>query len=161
MSSATHHNLSYAGLTCPSCGYDLRGLTAQRCPECGEPFDPRTLQPVPPWGRRPIVGGIGALVAAAATGFLLWCEISWMIAITQSYGGWCGTGRMWIRDQVLMIPPFLFVLIAGGVLLTVLGRRWLPLARVSLVVALVSYAFTWSYVQYGFVWKLLMSLSQP
>ena len=28
-------------LRCCSCGYDLTGLTVRRCPECGEPFDPR------------------------------------------------------------------------------------------------------------------------
>ncbi|MCG3126562.1 MAG: hypothetical protein CHACPFDD_01409 [Phycisphaerae bacterium] len=26
------------GRKCPHCGYDLRGLPASRCPECGEPF---------------------------------------------------------------------------------------------------------------------------
>lgn len=25
---------------CRSCGYDLRGLSESRCPECGTPFDP-------------------------------------------------------------------------------------------------------------------------
>jgi len=25
---------------CRTCGYDLRGLAEQRCPECGQPFDP-------------------------------------------------------------------------------------------------------------------------
>lgn len=28
-------------LRCCSCGYALTGLTVRRCPECGEPFDPR------------------------------------------------------------------------------------------------------------------------
>jgi hypothetical protein len=28
---------------CRSCGYDLRGLTESRCPECGTPFDKRLL----------------------------------------------------------------------------------------------------------------------
>jgi len=29
---------------CPMCQYDLRGLTEQRCPECGAPFDLESLQ---------------------------------------------------------------------------------------------------------------------
>jgi hypothetical protein len=29
---------------CYRCYYDLRGLTAPRCPECGEPFDPALLE---------------------------------------------------------------------------------------------------------------------
>lgn len=28
-------------LRCPSCSYDISGLTEWRCPECGEPFNPR------------------------------------------------------------------------------------------------------------------------
>jgi rubrerythrin len=27
------------GLQCPSCGYNLTGLTVPRCPDCGQPFD--------------------------------------------------------------------------------------------------------------------------
>jgi hypothetical protein len=28
----------FAGLACRACGYDLRGLPEQICPECGQPF---------------------------------------------------------------------------------------------------------------------------
>ena len=30
-------------LYCPECGYNLRGVTSDRCPECGEEFDRATL----------------------------------------------------------------------------------------------------------------------
>lgn len=26
---------------CRRCGYNLKGLTEARCPECGQPFDPK------------------------------------------------------------------------------------------------------------------------
>lgn len=29
---------------CTECGYDLKGLTDPRCPECGTPFDPMLLK---------------------------------------------------------------------------------------------------------------------
>jgi hypothetical protein len=29
---------------CLNCGYDLRGLTEPRCPECGKAFDPKLLE---------------------------------------------------------------------------------------------------------------------
>ena len=31
---------------CPSCEYDLTGVAAERCPECGRPFDPREPETV-------------------------------------------------------------------------------------------------------------------
>src|SRR5688500_17127114 len=31
-------------LNCPLCGYDLRGLPENRCPECGHAFDPEELR---------------------------------------------------------------------------------------------------------------------
>jgi hypothetical protein len=43
-------------IPCPSCDYDLRGLEAGRCPECGVSFDPVELAARPPlriaWVRR-------------------------------------------------------------------------------------------------------------
>ena len=32
---------------CPSCGYELRGLTRARCPECGMPLDVELLRDGP------------------------------------------------------------------------------------------------------------------
>jgi len=37
------HAIDY-DLECPTCGYDLRGLTEQRCPECGCAFDLAALR---------------------------------------------------------------------------------------------------------------------
>lgn len=31
-------------LVCKKCGYDLRGLTEHRCPECGQSFDPQRME---------------------------------------------------------------------------------------------------------------------
>lgn len=38
------------GLFCPNCDYDLTGLTENRCPECGQPFDPDYLERILPIG---------------------------------------------------------------------------------------------------------------
>ena len=40
---------------CPSCGYDLRGLSSARCPECGLPID-RATESAIPWVRRREIG---------------------------------------------------------------------------------------------------------
>jgi hypothetical protein len=42
---------------CQTCGYNLRGLTTNRCPECGEFFDPKQLAEARiPWLRRAAIG---------------------------------------------------------------------------------------------------------
>jgi hypothetical protein len=38
---------------CPACGYELRGLTEPRCPECGTPFDPKLLEETTQRNRHP------------------------------------------------------------------------------------------------------------
>jgi hypothetical protein len=52
---ATSAAMSDAGplRRCAACEYDLRGLTQNRCPECGLEFDPNYLPPADvPWVRR-------------------------------------------------------------------------------------------------------------
>ncbi|MCL2649034.1 MAG: hypothetical protein FWD61_18880 [Phycisphaerales bacterium] len=65
---------------CWTCGYDLRGLTSHRCPECGrhfDPADPATMhmgaRPISRLGRRLLepMSWKPVLVAAAATVLLL------------------------------------------------------------------------------------------
>lgn len=44
-------------LFCQRCGYNLRGLTGDRCPECGEPLDTvRAAEPQIPWVYRREIG---------------------------------------------------------------------------------------------------------
>lgn len=61
MSSAPHKR-------CLGCGYDLRGLPENRCPECGRPFDPDDPESYVSKlrsGRSYLVAAIGGLVALA------------------------------------------------------------------------------------------------
>jgi hypothetical protein len=55
-----------ADAQCPQCGYSLRGLTEDRCPECGKPFGRQALANsfVPQWPRL-MVWYLGAYVAAS------------------------------------------------------------------------------------------------
>lgn len=48
-------------LPCPHCGYDLRGTVADRCSECGQPFDRSTLSTSAiPWAHRRQIGRVWA-----------------------------------------------------------------------------------------------------
>jgi hypothetical protein len=47
---------------CPQCGYNLRGLTAGNCPECGNKFDEWVTSPGLPWEKRELIGGVDAFV---------------------------------------------------------------------------------------------------
>jgi hypothetical protein len=45
------------GLLCPACGYDVRGIESERCPECGIVIDRRELLRSPiPWEHRKELG---------------------------------------------------------------------------------------------------------
>lgn len=63
------------GLRCPECGYNLTGLSAGTCPECGRKFDPAVLRkmrligygPIPIWDERGRRGLLSAYLATAAT----------------------------------------------------------------------------------------------
>lgn len=42
---------------CPACGYNLRGIASERCPECGQVFDPnQPSDPQIPWSHRRTIG---------------------------------------------------------------------------------------------------------
>ena len=58
-------------ILCQTCGYDLRGLVVQRCPECGATAQPRACRNsrLQDWLLS------GAMVAAAC--FLPWCWGIW------------------------------------------------------------------------------------
>ena len=106
-------------LPCAECGYDLRGNTGGRCPECGREFDPATLsESTIPWQRRGEVGRLrgfrrtvtlaarrpGRLAREAtrpveyrdARRFQLTCvTLAWLtIAPLVAWGGWTARGAI-------------------------------------------------------------------
>ncbi|MDM8009026.1 MAG: hypothetical protein QUV05_23040 [Phycisphaerae bacterium] len=59
------HDGPLADASCLRCGYSLRGLTENRCPECGTPFDPEQMASsyLPEWPRL-VVWDLTALCVA-------------------------------------------------------------------------------------------------
>src|SRR5262245_50529812 len=88
MSQNPDATLTYAGLHCLHCGYDVQGLPEPRCPECGCEFNPTDL--VIEKYRKPF--NPAWLFVSAFFGFLVvWS--SWSNGWTYAtFRGRCGTG---------------------------------------------------------------------
>jgi hypothetical protein len=67
-------------IVCPGCAYNLRGLTSDRCPECGDRLE-LSLRLVEP-KQAPLIAGLVGLSAGAGLGGLLLIYgaiVSWML----------------------------------------------------------------------------------
>lgn len=82
-------------MRCLNCGYDLRGLSENRCPECGRPFepnDPRTYAPLGlPGEAFAQAAKLGALLTVPAIGLLAFRTIigippRWLGALAFVFG---------------------------------------------------------------------------
>lgn len=133
----------FTGLGCPKCGYNLSGTTEPRCPECGEGFDPETLQPYrhrhqPRWR---VVFAMVLLAAYLPNTWIFWIDYSWnsyrmtwakMFPILPSLypAAWLSywTGIREAFDDVgmfVLAGCITAMLIVGGILLGRRSWRWL------------------------------------
>src|SRR5438093_12950493 len=71
MCVATCQSETVNSLHCAGCGYDLRGLCGERCPECGLPFDPHD----PPTARVPWLRRGAELGACSAFWQTVWLAL--------------------------------------------------------------------------------------
>ena len=102
-------------LPCPLCGYDLRGLPAGRCPECGHAFEPKELRREASL-RHPYL-------------FEHWPRRFYW-SIPRTLIGMAMPGRFWRRlrpEMPVRMPPLVFFAIASTLLIVVLlGASWAP-----------------------------------
>lgn len=95
---------------CRTCGYCLHGLPENRCPECGNPFDPadpKTFLPRPP---RRVLRRV------------VWAAVLVVVVVLPFAGGWTYFWWGWRQEQ-----PAIAALTAQGVTITSapVGPRWL------------------------------------
>jgi hypothetical protein len=126
---------------CPSCGYNLRGLTSQACPECGEALELRVNLVTPRLGTLVVaLGGYWATLGAA--GALL----IGMAIFTVRYGPGPGSVWAWISPAVI----FALALAPAVSLTRRAGRLWMrklgPAGRIALACS------GWLHMAAGFTW---------
>lgn len=114
---------------CPACGYNVRNLTATRCPECGEELALR-LAMVEPKQAAIVTGLVGLSAAAGLNGLLLIYAAIVILLIRPGSGG---------LERFLIINSIGFTV--SGITLIVWIRSWKrlrlmnPLARRLLAIA--------------------------
>lgn len=112
--------LAERDVACPGCGYNLRGLTGERCPECNQGLELGVQLQDAAWGT--LVGTIVALsIVAGIAGVML----AILIGGTIYFGN--GPGGRGFEAFMLFGYPAI-VLVIGGVPAVVLshtrGRAW-------------------------------------
>ena len=91
--------LAERNVPCPRCGYNLRGLVSDGCPECGDRLQLQVGLVEPRLG--PYLAAVVACCAgAAASGFII------VLALAYAPGSWWGQVSSWIATaQFLTLTP--------------------------------------------------------
>lgn len=141
-------------LRCPHCGYDLRSLPEQRCPECGKAFDPSQL--AMRMRRRSLLvsGIIMAVVMHAPYAWLLFMDYPWNsyrwqwirmwpslpLLLVSSLSGVRRVLNKWVHADVddplgtLLLSALSLLLLYGLMRLGARGRWWLIITAAVLLV---------------------------
>ena len=107
-------------VSCPGCGYNVRNLLSDRCPECGEQLQ-LGLQLVEPRQAAPIAGLVGLAAGLGLGGLLLIYAAIILIVMRQGRG----LGNfVWINSVGF---------VAHGVALIVWIRMWKRIRRLNAV----------------------------
>ena len=130
---------------CPHCGYNLRGLTSGRCPECGNVCDLATMsRSLIPWLHRAEVGRVRA-----------WWQTCWMALrrpgqLAASINAPCpyaDARRFWLINVAVVCMPLVAALVFFPITFTLdslpFGRIW-PTAAISQEALLANLTLPWA-----------------
>src|SRR5438477_13137741 len=96
------------GRFCPDCGYDLRGLSSERCPECGLSIDAAMVESPIPWAHRARIGRLRAFRRTVILATFRPKRLAAAVAVTVDYAD----ARLFRRLVVLQVSlPFVIALI--------------------------------------------------
>lgn len=111
---------------CPFCGYSFKGLSPYRCPECGEPIEPTSLDRARPRAleRWAVAGLFVSGFVLSATGVLSIVGIPMILVGIAILGTPGGTGPRYRRFlAIAAVTSWLPGLIGGIALLWFLLRK--------------------------------------
>ncbi|MBC7833826.1 MAG: hypothetical protein H7Y88_01845 [Phycisphaerales bacterium] len=106
-------------MQCPACQYNLDGLTAHVCPECGAPFDPRTAGLAHQAPAGPTILRVYAITLAVPIASIL---CAWIAAASMDATGRFGTlvrmaFRFVSKAGIAMLIPCCIIALTLGVVL--------------------------------------------
>lgn len=119
-------------IVCANCGYDLRGLASNVCPECGTGFDPTRKSPAPiPWLHRRSLGYVRAFL-----------QTIWIAIVRPRYLGELSNRPIDIRSEdIERFRQICVQIAAASVVVAMLGLRNLPGIVLAISSPLVVYGF--------------------
>ncbi|HEX8324669.1 MAG TPA: hypothetical protein VF595_12245 [Tepidisphaeraceae bacterium] len=116
-------------LLCQQCGYDLRALPSDRCPECGLLIDRDRPTSLIPWSNRQRIGWVRGFVG---TFWLVTVRPRLLIAEANQAVSYRDARRFWVVSSLLLCLPALLMVSA---LLLMLFERGLSFFDVRLLAA--------------------------
>lgn len=136
--------LAERDIACPGCGYNLRGLPGDACPECGKPVElarvrsRRSRHPAD----RSFACGVGVALAAI---------VGWVIAIVMSASDPMWMIALWVPGAMLVALIVLVCVWTGAL------RAW---GRTSKTWAFVNASFPWLMGVVSFMLLLVFLITQ-
>ena len=134
---------------CWGCGYSLRGLGENRCPECGRGFEPADAESYRHAGTRP--WWVDSLARPPVL-FVIWVQVAWalgmMVAFSVPGGNFPGDALLLLLGCVLGIWWVVRALLALAVFVSFRAemrgrwrhvRRWAALPVITCVTAMLLY----------------------
>lgn len=134
----------FAGIVCPKCQYDLRGLSQPICPECGTRFDPDARLGST---RRAVVGWTASAIAVCSAAYVVWSSVDLGSTYFREIGGWCATVRAWVRTEIRTTVPMMLVAPVLACAVSWWAGRGFVLARLAALVAVLGWFASYIYIR--------------
>lgn len=105
---------------CPRCGYDLRGQTVNRCPECGFEYDKAALDSI---SREAFHGCIGPYLSAVP--MLVWSPAFSILSLCGRPGMVLSCGGVFLLPFLLFVPQTVVNWLESWIMRALVDRpRW-------------------------------------